>query len=95
MRLTTLCCHTLEAGSVAAIAESVENILVAGLCSLPGAVDPVVSHLAAFQRGQIKAYVLRHLRAPQLSVNAIAAHLRLCIVFIKYAVAHELSTGCL
>jgi len=39
---------TLEAGSVAAIAESVENILVAGLCSLPGAADPVVSRLTAF-----------------------------------------------
>ena len=38
---------TLEAGSVAAIAESVENILVAGLCSLPGAADPAVSQLTA------------------------------------------------
>ena len=49
----------LEAASVAAIAESVENILVAGLCSLPGAADPVVSQLTAFHRDQIKAYVLQ------------------------------------
>ncbi len=68
---------TLETGSVAAIAESVENILVAGLCSLPGAADPAVSQLTAYHRDQIKAYVLRHLRDPRLSVNAIAAHLRL------------------
>jgi AraC-like DNA-binding protein len=68
---------TLEAGSVAAIAESVENILVAGLCSLPGAGDPAVSQLTAYHRDQVKAYVLRHLRDPQLSVNAMAAHLRL------------------
>lgn len=68
---------TLEASSVAAIAESVENILVAGLCSLPGAADPAVPQLTAYHRDQIKAYVLRHLRDPQLSVNAIAAHLRL------------------
>ena len=80
---------TLEAGSVAAIAESVENILVAGLCSLPGAADPVVSHLTAFQRDQIKAYVLRHLRDPQLSVNAIAAHLRLSPSTIYRAFAGE------
>ena len=38
------------------VAESVENILVAGLCSLPGAADPLVSNLTAFYRDQIKAY---------------------------------------
>ena len=80
---------TLEAGSVAAIAESVENILVAGLCSLPGAADPVVSQLTAFHRDQIKAYALRHLRDPQLSVNAIAAHLRLSPSTIYRAFAGE------
>ena len=80
---------TLEAGSVAAIAESVENILVAGLCSLPGAADPAVSQLTAFHRDQIKAYVLRHLRDPQLSVNDIAAHLRLSPSTIYRAFAGE------
>lgn len=68
---------TLESASFAAIAESVENILVAGLCSLPGAADPPVSQLTAFHRDQVKAFILRHLREPDLSVNAIAAHLRL------------------
>ena len=80
---------TLEAGSVAAIAESVENILVAGLCSLPGAADPVVSQLTAFHRDQIKAYALRHLRDPRLSVGAIAAHLRLSPSTIYRAFAGE------
>jgi AraC-like DNA-binding protein len=80
---------TLEAGSVAAIAESVENILVAGLCSLPGAADPVVPQLTAYHRDQIKAYVLRHLHDPRLSVNAIAAYLRLSPSTIYRAFAGE------
>lgn len=80
---------TLEPGSVAAIAESVENILVAGLCSLPGAADPAVSQIAAYHRDQIKAYVLRHVRDPQLSINAIAAHLQLSPSTIYRAFANE------
>jgi AraC-like DNA-binding protein len=80
---------TLEAGSVAAIAESVENILVAGLCSLPGAADPAVSQLTALHRDQIKAFALQHLRDPRLSVNAIAAHLRLSPSTIYRAFASE------
>ena len=80
---------TLEAGSVAAIAESVENILVAGLCSLPGTADPAVSQLTAYHRDQIKTYALRHLRDPQLSVHAISAHLRLSPSTIYRAFASE------
>jgi len=80
---------TLEVGSVAAIAESVENILVAGLCSLPGAADPAISQMTAYHRDQIKAFVLRHLRDPQLSVNAIAAHLKLSPSTIYRAFAGE------
>lgn len=80
---------TLEAASVAAIADSVENILVAGLCSLPGAADPAVSQLTAYHRDQIKAYALRHLRDPELSVTAIAAHLRLSPSTIYRAFASE------
>ena len=80
---------TLEAGSVAAIAESVENILVAGLCSLPGATDPVASQLTSYHRDQIKAYALQRLRDPQLSVNAIATHLRLSPSTIYRAFAAE------
>jgi len=83
---------TLEAGSVAAIAESVENILVAGLCSLPGASEPLVSRLTAFHRSQIKAYVLQRLRDPRLSINDIAAHLRLSPSTIYRAFAAEASS---
>lgn len=68
---------TLEPGSVASVAESVENILVAGLCSLPGAGRPEASAMAAFHRDQVKAYALQRLRDPRLTVNEIAAHLRL------------------
>ncbi len=80
---------TLEGAPVAAIAESVENILVAGLCSLPGAADPAISHLTSFHRDQIKAYALQRLRDPQLSVNMIAAHLRLSPSTIYRAFADE------
>ena len=78
---------TLETNSVVAVAESIENILVAGLCSLPGAADPVVSELTAFHRGLVMAYVTQHLRDPRLSVNMIAAHLRLSTSTIHRAFA--------
>lgn len=81
--------ETLETGSVAAIAESVENILVAGLCSLPGAADPAVSQHTALHRDQVKAFALQQLRDPRLSVNAIAAHLRLSPSTIYRAFAGE------
>jgi AraC-like DNA-binding protein len=80
---------TLEGASVAAIAESVENILVAGLCSLPGAADPAISHLTSFHRDQIKTCALQRLRDPKLSVNMIAAHLRLSPSTIYRAFAGE------
>lgn len=80
---------TLESASVAAIAESVENILVAGLCSLPGASDPAGSQFTSFHLDQIKAYALQRLRDPKLSVNMIAAHLRLSQSTIYRAFAGE------
>jgi AraC-like DNA-binding protein len=79
----------LQGASAAAIAESVENILVAGLCSLPGAADPAISHLTSFHCDQIKAYALQRLRDPKLSVNMIAAHLRLSPSTIYRAFAGE------
>ncbi|MBR1176987.1 helix-turn-helix domain-containing protein [Bradyrhizobium sp. KB893862 SZCCT0404] len=68
---------TLERSSFAAIAESVENILVAGLCSLPGASTPEASCATAFHRDQIKVYAQDRLRDPRLSVAKISAALRL------------------
>ena len=67
---------TLEPVSAAAVAQSVEHILVAGLCSLRDQEPPSVSHLTAFHREQIKAFVRERLRDPQLGVAQIAAHLR-------------------
>ncbi len=81
--------ETLEAGSVVAVAESVENILVAGLSSLPAAARPPVSNLAALHREQIKAYVLRHLRDPNLTVDRVAAHMRVSPSTVHRAFAGE------
>lgn len=69
--------HALEPASAAAVAQSVEHILVAGLRSLPGQAAPSVSQLTAFHREQIRAYVQAQLRDPQLGVTQIAAHLRI------------------
>lgn len=80
---------TLEPGSVAAVAESVENILVAGLSSLTPAAAPEVSSLTAFHRDQIKAYVAAHLRDPGLSVQRIAGHLRISPSTVHRAFADE------
>jgi AraC-like DNA-binding protein len=63
--------------SAAAVAESVSQILIAGLSALPAARQPPVSHLAAYHREQIKACIASRLRDPKLSVAAIAAQLRL------------------
>lgn len=68
--------HSLEPASAAAVAQSVEHILVAGLLSLPGQAAPSVSQLTALHREQIKAYVQAHLRDPQLAVAQIASYLR-------------------
>lgn len=80
---------TLEAGSVAAVAESVENILVAGLSALPGAADPLVSRLTALQRDRIKAYAMERIRDPRLSVGEIAAHMRVSQSTVHRAFARE------
>jgi AraC-like DNA-binding protein len=68
---------TLAPESAAAVADSVSQILVAGLAALPAAKRPAVSHLTAFHREQIKALARERLRDPQLSVAEIAARLRL------------------
>jgi AraC-like DNA-binding protein len=80
---------TLQGASAAAIAEGVENILIAGLCSLPGAADPAVSQLTSYHLDQVKACALQRLRDPKLSVNMIAAQLRLSPSTIYRAFAGE------
>lgn len=82
----------LEPASAAAVAQSVEHILVAGLRSLPGEAAPTVSPLTAFHREQIKAFVRTHLRDPQLGVARIAAHLRSSPSTVHRAFAGEPSS---
>jgi AraC-like DNA-binding protein len=69
--------HALAPESASAVAESVTQILVAGLSALPSARQPALSPLTAYHREQIKAHVSLHLRDPHLSVASIAAALRL------------------
>jgi len=69
--------HTLAPESASAVAESVTQILVAGLAGLPAAQRTPVSQRAAYHRQQIKACIRARLHEPGLSVAAIAAELRL------------------
>lgn len=68
---------TLAPGSAHAVAESVTQILVAGLSGLPAARQAPVTQRAAYHRAQIKACIRARLHEPGLSVAAIAAQLRL------------------
>lgn len=67
---------TLAPASAHAVAESVTQILIAGLSALPAAHQPPVSQLTAYHREQIKACVRARLRDPALTVASIAAQLR-------------------
>jgi len=68
---------TLAPASAAAVAESVTQILIAGLGSLPQAQPVPPSRLTAYHRERIKALVQERLRDPGLSVATLAAALRL------------------
>jgi AraC-like DNA-binding protein len=63
--------------SAAAVADSVSQILIAGLATLPAARQQPVSQLTAFHREQIKALVKARLADPELNVAQIARTLRL------------------
>jgi AraC-like DNA-binding protein len=67
---------TLAPESAAAVAESVTQILIAGLSALPAARREPVSQLTAYHREPIKACVRERLRDPGLTVARIAAQLR-------------------
>lgn len=71
--------HSLAPESASAVAESVTQILVAGLASLPAAQRTPVSQRLAYHRQQIKACVRARLREPGLTVGAIAAELRVAV----------------
>ena len=68
--------ETLAPASAHAVAESVTQILIAGLSALPAARQASVSHLTAYHREQIKACARARLRDPHLNVTTLAAQLR-------------------
>lgn len=68
---------TLAPESAAAVADSVTQILVAGLAALPAARSEALSQSQAFHREQVRALVRERLRDPALNVGTIARQLRL------------------
>ena len=68
---------SLAPQSAAAVADSVSQILIAGLATLPAATQVPVSQLTAYHREQIKALVRSRLADPDLGVTQIAQALRL------------------
>jgi AraC-like DNA-binding protein len=78
----------LEPAAAAAVAQSVEHIVVAGLSSLaPG--TPVPEPELAARREQIKACARARLRDPGLTVAVIAAHLHTSVSTLHRAFAGE------
>jgi AraC-like DNA-binding protein len=69
--------HSLAPESASAVAESVTQILIAGLSGLPAAKREPVSHLTAYHRERIRACVRSRLHEPDLNVAVIAAELGL------------------
>jgi AraC-like DNA-binding protein len=67
---------TLAPESAAAVADSVTNILIAGLSALPAARKQPISQLHAYQVERIKACVKASLRDPHLNVTMLSAQLR-------------------
>lgn len=67
---------TLAPPSAHAVAESVTQILIAGLSGLPAARQTPVPQLMAYHRERIKAAVRARLRDPALNVASLAAQLQ-------------------
>jgi DNA-binding NarL/FixJ family response regulator len=78
----------LEPAAAAAVAQSVEHIVVAGLSSL-GPDAPVPEPELAARREQIKACARARLRDPGLTVAAIAAQLHTSVSTLHRAFAGE------
>lgn len=85
--------ETLPPSSIAALSASIENILLAGLASLdPAAGAGGPANAAMLRRDQIKAYVTENLRDPCLSVDSIAASLRVAPSTVHRSFAGERSS---
>ena len=77
----------LEPAAAAAVAQSVEHIVVAGLSSLAGQETPEPS--AAARRAEVKAAAMARLRDPGLTVAALAAQLHTSVSTLHRAFAGE------
>jgi AraC-like DNA-binding protein len=69
--------ETLAPESAVAVADSVTQILIAGLSALPAARRAPLSQLHAYHLERIKACVRARLRDPELTVASVAAELRM------------------
>lgn len=80
---------TVELTALPAVAASVENMVIAGLCTLndvlaESSLDPLL-----LRRERIKAYILDNLREPDLSVDKIAAYFGISVSSVHRAFADE------
>ncbi len=80
---------TLAPESATAVADSVSNILIAGLSALPAACKQPVSQLQAYQVERIKACIKAQLQNPQLNVVVLAAQLNTSTSTLHRAWANE------
>ncbi len=81
--------ETLAPESAGAVADSVTQILVAGLSSLPAAQRAQTGPLTRFHREQIRAHVRAHLGDPGLGAGSIAAALKISPSTVHRAWAGE------
>ena len=67
----------LHRSSAIGVSEAITSIVAAGLRSLPGANARKPSNLSAYHVARVKAFVLEHLRDPELSVATVALAMKL------------------
>lgn len=80
---------TLAPASACAVADSVTQILIAGLSAIPAAGRPAVSRLTAYHRERIRGVVRRRLREPGFGLADIADELRVSQSTLQRAWAGE------
>lgn len=73
---------TLQPASALAVAHGVQNILVAGLQTLPAARAPALSNLTAYHLARLKRRIDEQLADPMLSVGTLAAELGVSVSHI-------------
>lgn len=83
---------TLAPESACAIADSVKQILIAGLSTLPAAKHAPLPQLRLFHLERIKACVSNRLRDPSLSVASVAAELKMSTSTLHRAWGGETSS---